>query len=290
MNELAGSVWTHWHGHPDAILGLALIEGAYLLGVGPLRERYNLADDVEPRQIANFTAGILVIFIALSSPIHVLSDNYLFSAHMLQHVLLTLVAPPLLILGMPEWLLRPLLRPNLSFRVARITTHPIAAFALFNVVFSIWHVPALYETSVNHHSIHIAEHVVFIGTALLMWWPIASTMPELPRISHPMQMAYLFSLSVAQIIVFATITFAKEPLYEFYANAPRISALSPLVDQQLGAIIMKIGGGVFFMTLFIIVFFRWFGHEESRREANEPRRQRYDLHGSDGPALEESPR
>ena len=287
MNELAGSVWTHWHAHPDVILGLAFIEGAFLLGVGPLRERYGLADDVEPRQIANFTAGVLVIFIALASPIHVLSDNYLFSAHMLQHVLLTLVAPPLLILGMPDWLLRPFLRPNRSFRLARLATHPIVAFALFNVVFSMWHIPAVYATSVNHHFVHIAQHLVFIGTALLMWWPIASTMPELPRISPPMQMAYLFLLSVAQIIVFAIITFAREPLYEFYANAPRISGLSPLVDQQIGAIIMKIGGGILFMTLFVIIFFRWFNQEESRQEAEEPVKSRHDPYG---PALEESPR
>ena len=94
----------------------------------------------------------------------------------------------------------------------------------------------------------------------------------------------------AQIIGFASITFAREPLYEFYANAPRISSLSPLVDQQVGAMIMKIGGGALFMTLFIIIFFRWFGQEESRREAEEPRRQRYDLRGPDGPTLEESPR
>ena len=287
MNEL-GSVWTHWHGHPDAILGLALVQGAYLLCVGPVRERYGLSDDVDARQVANFTAGIVVILFALVSPIHVLGDSYLFSAHMLQHVLLTLVAPPLLLMGLPEWLIRPLLRPNWSFRSARLATHPVVAFAIFNIVFSIWHVPSLYGTSVNHHSVHIAEHLLFIGSALLMWWPIVSVMPELPRLPHPMQIGYLFLLSVAQIIVFASITFAKQPLYEFYVDAPRITSLSPVVDQQIGAIIMKIGSGVLFLTLMIIIFFRWFSEEERRNEANRPRGTGYDQYGPNGPALEDT--
>ena len=273
MDPVLESIWTHWHGHPDALIGLAIVQGAYLLGVGPLRERYGLADSVEPRQIATFTAGMAVIFISLLSPIHVLSDNYLFSMHMVQHVLLTLVAPPLLILGTPDWLIRPLLRPNLAFRAARLATHPIVAFALFNIIFSIWHIPALYATSLNNHWVHIGEHLLFMGTAVIMWWPIVSIMPELPRLPYPIQMGYLFLLSVAQIIVFAIITFAKEPLYEFYVSAPRIWGISPLLDQQLGAIIMKIGGGALFLTLFIIIFFRWFRHEEELNRIQFPERE-----------------
>ena len=273
MDPALESIWTHWHGHPDALIGLAIVQGAYLLGVGPLRERYNLADSIEPRQIATFTAGMAVIFIALLSPIHVLSDNYLFSMHMVQHVLLTLVAPPLLILGTPDWLIRPLLRPNLAFRAVRLATHPIVAFALFNMIFSIWHIPALYATSLNNHWVHIGEHLLFMGTAVIMWWPIVSMMPELPRLSYPIQMGYLFLLSLAQIIVFAIITFAREPLYEFYVNAPRIWGISPLLDQQLGAIIMKIGGGALFLTLFIIIFFRWFKQEEEINRIEFPERE-----------------
>ena len=287
MTEPWGSILTHWHGHPDAILGLALLQGAYLLCVGPLRRRYRLADEADPRQTANFTAGILVILVALVSPVHVLSDNYLFSVHMLQHVLLTLVAPPLIILGLPEWLIRPLLRPNWSFRLARVATHPVVAFGIFNIVFSIWHVPSLYGTSVNHHSIHVAEHLMFMGSAMLMWWPIVSIMPELPRLSQPLQIGYLFALSVAQIIVFAIITFAKEPLYEFYVNAPRISSISPVLDQQLGAIAMKVASGILFLVLMIIIFLRWFGDDEQSEQDQEAREGGYDLHGPDPLALED---
>ena len=262
MDPVLESIWTHWHAHPEALIGLALLQGGYMLGVGPLRERYNLADGVEPRQIATFTAGVLVIYVALLSPIHVLSDNFLFSVHMTQHVLLSLVAPPLLLLGTPDWLLRPLLRPNLVFRVVRLATHPIIAFALFNVAFSLFHVPALYNASVTYHWLHVIEHLIFIGTAVLMWWPIGSMMPELPRLNYPLQMMYLFALSIAQIIVFAIVTFSEKPIYEVYANAPRVLNISPLLDQQIGALIMKVGGGSLFLALLIIVFFRWFKHEE----------------------------
>lgn len=272
MPDVAGSIWTHWHAHPEALLGLTVLEGAYLFAVGPLRERYNLADEIDPRHVATFTAGVLVIFVALLSPIHELSDNYLFSAHMIQHVLLTLIAPPLLIIGCPDWVLRPLLRPNLAFRAARALTHPVAAFGAFNVIFSMWHIPSLYNLSVNSHWVHVLEHLMFMGAAVLMWWPIASMMPELPRLAYPLQMAYLFLLSVAQLIVFAPVTFSSEPLYQSYVKAPRIWGISALTDQQMGGIIMKMGGAVLFLALIVVLFFRWFGEQERRREAEEAKR------------------
>ena len=268
MADPLADIWTHWHAHPDVLIGLAILEGAYLLGVGPLRERHRLADDVDSRQVATFTAGVLVIFVSLLSPIHELSDKYLFSAHMLQHVLLTLVAPPLLVLGTPDWLIRPLLRPDLCFRIARLVTHPIVAFAVFNFIFSLWHVPSLYNTSVTNHGVHIVEHLMFMAAAVIMWWPITSRMSELPRLSYPLQMMYLFLLSIAQLIVFAVITFAPEPLYDWYVDAPRVWNLTPLADQQIGAIIMKIGGGILFGVLIVIAFFKWFNMEEGSTRAD----------------------
>ena len=287
MDISGGSIWMHWHAHPDALLGLALLEGVYLLGVGPLRTRYNLAGYADPRQTATFTAGVLTIFVSLLSPIHELSDNYLFSAHMVQHVLLTLVAPPLLVLGTPDWLIRPLLRPDWVFRVARLLTNPIVAFWSFSILFAVWHIPSLYNLSVTSHGVHVGEHILFIFAAVLMWWPITSRMPELPRLSDPMKMAYLFLLSIPQIIIFAPLTFAREPLYDFYVNAPRIWNVTPVVDQQIGAIIMKMGGGLLFLTLMIIVFFRWFAREEQRKGREASGDEFYGGRSPDTPPLEE---
>ena len=286
----AVSLLTAWQAEPGSVILLVAIEGLYLLGVGPLRERNNWADDVEPRQVATFTLGVLVLFLALVSPIDAASDNYLFSAHMLQHVLLTLIAPPLMVLGTPDWLIRPLLRPNWSFRCARAATHPIGAFLVFNIVFSLWHVPALYNLSLQNGVVHVLEHAMMIATAMVMWWPLTSTMPELPRVSYPMRMMYLFGLSVAQIIVFGALTFAGEPLYRFYAEAPRITAMSVLTDQQVGAIIMKVGGGMLFMTLLIVTFYRWYGESERERKANRAQRRREYAGDSGAPEWEDNTR
>jgi len=272
--EVAGSVWIHWHAHPDVLLGLAAIEAAYLMGVGPIRERLRLADAVDPRHVATFTAGVMVIFVALLSPIHELGDSFLFSAHMVQHVLLTLVAPPLLILGTPEWLIRPFLRPNWVFRLAKLATKPAFAFMAFTLVFSVWHIPSLYNISVTNHGIHIGEHLLFMGTAALMWWPIVSPMPELPRLSAPLQILYLSLLSVAQIVLFAPITFSSEPLYQWYVDAPRIWDLSPLADQQMGGIIMKMGGGAIFLVVIIVAFMRWSSQEEQKTRAEAAEREK----------------
>lgn len=280
MEESIRPIWTHWHGHIEVLIGLALLESGYLFGVGPLRERWNLADDVDPRKIATFTAGVLVIFFALLSPLHILGDRYSFSAHMTQHVLLTLVAPPLLILGTPDWLIRPMLRPNWSFYLWKFATRPIVAIVIFNLVFALWHVPNLYDLSVTYHAIHVTEHLMFIGAAILMWWPLTSSMPELPRLSYSLQMVYLFALSITQIFVFAFVTFSQRPLYEWYVKAPQIWPISPLADQQIGGIIMKVGGSALFLTLIVIAFFKWYGDEE-RRTKDEKKRANPRFTGED---------
>ena len=112
-------IWTHWHGHPDALIGLTLLEGLYLLAVGPMRTRFGMTEAASPKELLSFTTGVMVIFMALLSPIHILSDQYLFSMHMFQHIMLTLIAPPLLILGVPARLLKPItsnkITPFMSF-------------------------------------------------------------------------------------------------------------------------------------------------------------------------------
>ena len=268
MSDLATSVLLHWHGHPDALIGLLILQAGYLLGIGPIRMRFKLSQTVNPGQTLLFSLGVFVIFIALLSPLHALSDDYMFSAHMVQHVLLTLISPPLLILGIPNWLVSPLFKSPVTKKVAKIILHPIAAVIIFNVIFSIWHLPTLYGLSVTYHSIHIIEHLLFIIAAFVMWWPLCSNSIEMPRLSYPLQIIYLFVMSLAQIIVFGIVTFAPEPIYDHYINAPKLFGVSALVDQQLGGIIMKVGSGFLFLALIITAFLRWF-HEGSKDEKKE---------------------
>ena len=261
MNDIAVSIWLHWHGHPNAMIGLILIQVTYLAAIGPLRKRYSLSNSVNPQHPTLFSAGILVILISILSPLHILSDKYLFSAHMIQHVLLTLLAPPLLVLGTPGWLISPLLKSRYILAASRRLTHPITAIVTFNFIFSVWHVPALYTLAVRYHDIHVGEHVLFMLSAIIMWMPIYSNVKELPRLSNPLQMIYLFIMSIAQIIVFGMVTFSPEALYSHYIEAPRLWNISPLVDQQIGGIIMKVGSGFLFLGLLILAFFRWYREE-----------------------------
>jgi len=258
MSDTTGSIWLHWHGHPDALIGLGGILFAYLLLTGPTRRKLGLAGESDPRDTTLFSLGILVIFLSILSPLHILSDQYLFSAHMVQHVLITLIAPPLIILGIPGWLISPILKRNKPLRVIKFIVHPVVAIITFNFIFAIWHIPELYDYSVKYHWIHVSEHILFIFSSIIMWWPLCSKSPELPRIPYPIQMIYLFVMSLSQIIVFGIITFSTEPLYDHYINAPRLWNITPLLDQQLGGIIMKVGSGFLFLFLLIIVFFKWF--------------------------------
>ena len=254
--------WTDWHWHPDIIIGLLVLEGIYLLGVGPLRQRYGWAAQVSTEKTVIFSLGVLVIYVALSSPLHELSDNFLFSAHMVQHLLLTLLVPPLLLWGTPDWLLRPMLRYPAVERTARFLTSPVVAFFLFSSVFALWHLPSLYDLTLRHHYVHVLEHLLFMATAVVMWWPILSSQPELPRAGYPTQMIYLFFLSLPPGFVGAGITFSGRVLYPWYAEVPRLWGISALVDQQIGGLIMKLLGALVFLVVLGVVFFVWFNREE----------------------------
>ncbi len=253
--------WTSWHGDWTLRLGLGLLVWLYFVGIGPLRRHYRLARRVDRAQVVKFLAGVAILFIALEGPLHDLSDNYLFSAHMVQHMLLTLFAPPLLIAGTPPWLLRPLVRDRRVYRVARFLTAPLVALLVFNVPFTASHFPLFYQRTLEDHGVHVAEHLIFLATAVITWWPILSAMPELPRLSYPLQMVYVFAQTFSGFVVGAFLTNAPRPLYEFYVQAPRVFAITPLDDQRIGGLLMWIGGGVFYLLVFTAIFFVW-AHRE----------------------------
>ena len=134
-----------WQWEPSVLIGLALLAGGYLAGVGPLRGRFAESAPVPRWRSRLFLVGVLILFIALVSPLDTLADSYLLSMHMVQHLLITLIVPPLLLAGTPGWLLRPLLRPRYALSIGRAITNPVFAFLVFNMTFAAWHVPALYE-------------------------------------------------------------------------------------------------------------------------------------------------
>jgi len=246
--------WNRWDLHPSVVIGLVLLGGLYVF-LGGLR--------AERRRVTAFGAALLVIFVALNGPLHNLSDAYLFSAHMAQHLLLTLLFPPLLLYGTPAWVVRPLLASRWVTAPARILTRPVIAAATFTAPIVLWHVPLFYEAALRNHTLHILQHLVFLATAVLMWWPILSPVPELPRIAYPCQMLYLFLLGLPMSITGALITLSDAVLYPFYAEAPRVwKGVDALSDQQIGGLLMWVVGGLALWGAMTVVWFRWSVREQ----------------------------
>lgn len=256
----------NWSWEPQIVLVLLVQAGAYLACVGPLRRFFRGSAPVPYHQQLTFLLGSLTMFIALVSPLAVLSDGYLFSAHMTQHVLVTEVAPPLLLLGTPRWLFRPLVElpivRDITLSLGKFVLHPVFVLVIFNAVFSIWHMPRYYEASLYNPAVHAVQHIAFFGTATLAWWPIFSTLDEFPQLHPGMKCLYLFWMAVPPTLVGAIIAFAKEPIYPTYAAAPRVWGISVLLDQQMAGLIMWIIGGLIYFGVLTILFFRWFGRDD----------------------------
>ena len=247
--------WDHWDIHPSVAIGLACFGGLYLFWGGAR---------ASARRQLSFWAAVAVLFFSLDGPLHDLSDTYLFSAHMLQHLILTLVFPPLLLYGTPAWVVRPLLSPRWVTALARVVTRPFAAGVIFSATILTWHLPQFYEAAMRHHGLHIVQHLLFIATSVVMWWPILSPVPELPRASYPVQMVYLFVLGLPMSLVGALITLAGAPVYPFYAEAPlRVWGLSPLADQAYGGLLMWVPGTLWFWGAMTLVWFRWAARDEA---------------------------
>lgn len=266
--DLVTPLWLQWNFDPVLILGIALFTAAYFYALGPLRRRYGWAETVDRRQVAYFVAGTVVLFFALCSPLDTLGDDYLFSAHMIQHMLLAIVVPPLWLLGTPEWMLAPLFkRPNV-LRVAKWLTLPVVAFGALNADLWLWHAPALYDATLANAQVHILEHLTFIVFGVLFWWPVLSPVRALPRISSAFGVLYSFLACQPMVALGALITFAASPLYAPYVAAPRIWGSTALGDQQLGGLIMWLPTNIPYVICLSVLFFRWVGeHDRAEREA-----------------------
>lgn len=270
---------------PPIVMAVVASTALYFYLIGPFRRRLRLAEPVNRGQIVMFLLAMLILFTTLQGPLHVLSDGYLLSAHMLQHLLITLVMPPLLLKGLPGWLIdRVLLAPlfvrrsvrqrlsrrigavlprgPILLRLGRWFTSPMVAFAPFNVVLLIWHVPALYETTLHDPTIHSVMHTMFMGTAVLTWWPVFSPTAQLPALSDPLQLMYLFLSSISATLLGAIITLADVILYPTYALAPRVFGLTPEADQQTAGLMMWFGGAAVTLTLMTSRWFRWMGEDD----------------------------
>jgi putative membrane protein len=252
--EFFARTWPH---EPSVLLGCAALAAGYLRAAGrPV-----------PRAAVWFSAGLLILLLALASPLDVLADIYLFSAHMAQHLLLLLVVPPLLLLGIPPSLLEQALRPSLLHRTARAVGHPAAAWALGVGTMWVWHLPALYNTALANPAVHIGQHLTFLATGVIFWWPIASPLVS-ARLRPLAAMLYLLAAAAASSALGIILTFAPAGLYPAYLHPPDLLGLEPVlrgrwglsaeVDQQLGGLLMWVPGGLVYLCAILGTLARWY--------------------------------
>lgn len=259
--------WRHWHNEPHLIGGLIILAWLYALVTGPLRAR--LAPGRPPvagRVQAAFYGGLVLFYLAVGSPLDQAGERYLFSAHMVQHLILTHLVAILFIQGLPDWLTDDL-PPRTPWvdHSLRLLLHPLVVAVVYNLTIGIWHVPELYDWALRDRWVHIAEHVLFFGSAVLMWWPVFSRSKRFPPLSFGVQMLYLIGVTILGTPLFAYLAFSSSVLYPTYEFAPRIIPdFSAQQDQLLGAAIMKLGTmGVTFLVL-IRCFYKWYLSSEKK--------------------------
>jgi cytochrome c oxidase assembly factor CtaG len=249
---------TAWDWDPSVVLGCSALVAGYMAA---LRFRYTPA---APR----FFAGVVVLLLALVSPIDLLGDRYLFSVHMFQHLLLILVVAPLLIVGIPAHLWRRLLRRRALDRIERVLRRPLVAWLPAVGILWLWHLPALYEAALEHPAIHVGQHLSFLVTATIFWWPVLTPVRE-RRLPLAPTLGYLLTAAAANTLLGILLTFAPAGLYPAYRHPLDLLGLLPLirntwgltptVDQQLGGLIMWVPGGLVFLGAVLVTLIRWLG-------------------------------
>ena len=172
------------------------------------------------------------MWVASDYPIHDIAERYNFSVHMVQHLMFSMVVAPLLLLGMPAWLLRWVLQKPRVFRTVRFLARFLPALIIYNVVLVFTHWPVIMQASLDSGWVHFALHALLFVSSLIIWMPIVSPLPEIPRLVPVMRMLYLFAWSVVPTIPASFLTFGSTPLYKFYEHVPHLFGLSTLEDQQ----------------------------------------------------------
>jgi putative membrane protein len=260
--------------HPEVLLLVACLTGAYGYLVRVIGPSAVVAGEapINRRNIGCFVGAMAMLFFASYWPIHDIGEGYLYSVHMLQHMMLSYFLPPLALLATPQWLLRALIGTGRLYHVVRWLCHPVVAAVAFNVAVIVSHIPGVVNASLENGALHYGIHFLVVATALQMWMPVCGPIPEF-RIGDGAKMIYLFMQSVVPTVPAAWLTFAEGAVYRPYGEQPlRVWGLSVTADQQLAGAIMKVGGSIFLWTVIGFIWFKRFA--ASYPEENDYRRRR----------------
>ena len=231
-----------WSWDPTVIAGVLALGAAYWW---LLRTRGGASEEWTSLARLYFSGALIFLFLALESPIDVGGDRYLFSLHMLQHVILAMIVPPLLLLGLPRrWL-----------ALDRLWIPPLAANLLFTGVLTVWHLPFLYEATLLNEPVHVLEHLTFLASGVIFWWPVIAAGRTRGSLTPIGKIAYLGFAGVPPTILGIAFIISRTVLYPFYAAAPRVTGLSPIDDQALAGLIMFGLGNIIYFFAIAAIFF-----------------------------------
>ena len=263
---LAAVPFPGWEPHPDVWLLVALLAAGYVIAVTRLGPRWMVPGErsVTKLQATCFGLGVLALWVASDWPIHDVAEQSLYTAHMIQHLVFSMVAAPLLLLGTPAWLMREILRPRGLLRSVQFLARFLPALIVFNLVIVLTHWPAFVDLSLRSGLVHFLAHALILLTSLIIWLPVVSPLPEVPRLSPPPRMIFLFLQSVVPTVPASFLTFGNRPLYHYYESVPQLFGLTALEDQRMAGLVMKIGAGLLLWLLIAVIFFRWAAEEERR--------------------------
>ncbi len=269
--DLLVSPW-RFQAHPEVWLLVLFVVGSWWYAVRFIAphtpEVRSGSPTVTRRQGWLFVSAVATMWLASDWPIHDISEEYLYSVHMFQHMALSYFLPLLAVLATPLWLFRAVLGSPRAGRAIRWLAQPVIAGFIFNVVIIITHIPGVVNQSVSNPLLHYSVHVAVVLSSLLMWIPIAAPDP-LMRIGYGGRMVYLFLMSVIPTVPAAWLTFAEGAVYKHYDIAVRVWGLSVTTDQQIAGAIMKTGGSIFLWSIIVFLWFKRFmggyGRQQSYR-------------------------
>lgn len=274
-------VLTAWSWDPTALVAVGVMAGLYTAGL--LRSRGRRAGLLPWWRPVCFYAGELVLLLALASPIDTLSDH-LFFMHMIQHILMTMLAAPLILLGAPIVpILRGLPRPfrrralvpvarSAAVRgLLRTLTTPRTSFLFYVGIIWVWHVPFLYNLALENAAIHLVEHMLFFVSALLFWGAVIDPIPFPPRLGYPVRMLYLFGAATPNAALGAFLAYSPAPWYDFYIQGIRFWSFTAMEDQHVAGLIMWLPSWMMFLLAICIIFFIMMGEEERSLRARMAR-------------------